>query len=1285
MRVRVLIATTDGPVAVERIIPSPLRRSIVCEWNGKEPLRPLSTGYDQFVRRRQITQPQVVDSFRLDLSKRIDSGDSWQLGTFIAHALRAADRLAGREQAENAGTVLLATGKIEYGLSVGAVGYVEEKLRTSFDQLKAALASGQRVIVALPHGNASDGKTEQAQMRRIGIELVSVGEVRDIFKRLALAAPIWTPDADETWEGSPFRGLAVFEKRHRKIFFGRGKAREEALRQLRQQAAQGCAFLLIHGSSGAGKSSLARAGLLGDIESMSTVTEPWRTGILVPSRGGVPAVSALAEALVVAVPELPFDQNGLEGAIHANPHEAASLVAAALASRPDGGHTRLCLLIDQLEELLLWPRAHQARGSPAHLELFAEMLAQLARTEAAWIIATLRSDLLPLLDDSPTLSELAISSRMYRLERPSRAALYEIVRRPVEAAGLKLAGNDSEGLSFADVLVEAGANSPDSLPLLQFVLERLYEKEGRTGTIHYETYKAIGELTKAIGEWAESTVMSLNDDHDGARAVDDVILELGRPDSETGSIVGRSAVLEGDFLNPARARAIEALANARLLALDTVNGRRIARVAHEALLTHWPRAQSLFASRALALELRERLAREAKEWQAEQEHPTYLIPPGPRLTNAEQLLADSPIHLPEDVREFVLASVEKHARDQRTERERKEQQLAERRRRSERERLRLATDRQKLNGHLKAREYALAASLLDEMTNYLGEPETELAAERPHYEAVRDRVRRLSGFFADMKDTFAFAGEEDFAAAHSACERALTAFGVFDYPRWWEHLPTADLDADQATHATHEVYRMLLLFSGLQLVPGIVSLFPRSPGATPRRSAVFDPAKLVRLLPGFVLSALVRRNGLGPLKLPRRQDRPDALAHFDRSVRVLERVRAFEEVASPSGTNGRQSRTSHMVGQLVQMLRELASGPKDAPIDYRGWLVHRRTGLPPEPVNAADHFFVGLFNYFIAKRSDALFTKVVRLLEGRFPELDGRTPLATAERLLRAGIALEHDNFWPHWVLGRTLLTGGDYRGAELAFNAAISLQPRYARGYEQRALALAHQWRATRDASLYARAKADSELALATADGDPSVHWPRGELLEVFGETREALDAYSRWLEEEENVVAKISRGTGIIRLHALATAVLEHATSEGLAADAHALLALVYLTWARNDDAIRHAEQALRVDPHHEHALTAEGAALLHGGEPRRALDTIERPGTSGPPNPMAALVRARACEALAPDAAALAAWRVLKPGTTSSTRSPGWMQREAAAAEKRLLRIAHDDDRAIDAQVG
>src|ERR1700754_1122026 len=63
-------------------------------------------------------------------------------------------------------------------------------------------------------------------------------------------------------DDTPYPGLAPYDMDRAAVFFGRDQARSLGPRRLVEAAARGCAFLLINGASGAGKSSLARAGLL---------------------------------------------------------------------------------------------------------------------------------------------------------------------------------------------------------------------------------------------------------------------------------------------------------------------------------------------------------------------------------------------------------------------------------------------------------------------------------------------------------------------------------------------------------------------------------------------------------------------------------------------------------------------------------------------------------------------------------------------------------------------------------------------------------------------------------------------------------------------------------------------------------------------------------------------------------------------------------------------------------------------------------------------------------------
>ena len=166
-------------------------------------------------------------------------------------------------------------------------------------------AGGEGALVAAFHQFESSAVFE---------ELLEEHLRKLIERRLPKAQPGQTPvTAPPRWQqGSPFRGLEVFDFEHAEIFFGRTKAIGEVLDNLRQQSADGRAFVLVLGASGSGKSSLVRAGVLplltqpGVIEGVGL----WRRAVMRPGDSSGDLFDALAAALLrdQAVPELTADR-----------------------------------------------------------------------------------------------------------------------------------------------------------------------------------------------------------------------------------------------------------------------------------------------------------------------------------------------------------------------------------------------------------------------------------------------------------------------------------------------------------------------------------------------------------------------------------------------------------------------------------------------------------------------------------------------------------------------------------------------------------------------------------------------------------------------------------------------------------------------------------------------------------------------------------------------------------------------------------------------------------------
>jgi hypothetical protein len=389
-------------------------------------------------------------------------------------------------------------------------------------------------------------------------------------------------------DGSPYPGLSPYEAGRERVFFGRDRARLAARLALSEAAARGCPFLLIVGGSGAGKSSLARAGLLPSLALPGSApgVDGWCVATLRP---GATPVSALAEAIFDALPAMAGGDAGTPGewaaTLLARPQSAAGAVARALERQGAGERRlRLLLLADQLEEAFDAP--------PAQRDAFCGALAALVQG-GQWVVATLRADRYAALLDRPDLVALQAAGATQNLRPPDAEDIEAIIRGPARAAGLVFERR-SDGRDLAQILQEE-MDGADALPLLQMALARLFvERDRGTNRLTFAAHAGMGGLRGAIQARADAVFAKADAAAQGELPA--VLLALAAGLSEAGLAIARPMAEAELATTDARRALLRVLVDGRLLVAErAASGAVQLRVAHEALLRNWPTATRILA------------------------------------------------------------------------------------------------------------------------------------------------------------------------------------------------------------------------------------------------------------------------------------------------------------------------------------------------------------------------------------------------------------------------------------------------------------------------------------------------------------------------------------------------------------------------------------------------------------------------------------------------------------------------------------------------------------------
>jgi len=463
------------------------------------------------------------------------------------------------------------------------------------------------------------------------------------------------------WEHDPYRGLRVFDLEHAPIFFGREREICALQELLRQRAATGCAFAVVVGASGSGKSSLARAGVAAALvrDNLDSTVAQWRLAVMRPSAVQGGPFAALLNALTdkaEALPELLDSEINKSSICSAFERDAglttqlSILPAIARATDLAGGQVRLLLILDQLEEL--WTD----RGVTLEMrERFLAAIEAFARCGAVWVLATLRTDCYSLAQLSETFLRLKGADGQYDLVAPGPAALQRIIVEPARMAGLHFEHHGDAAQSLDHVILRDAIGQPDALPLLEFALDQLFRETGTQRQLTFAAYEKMGGVEGALGQKAEAEFIKLPPEVQ--LVFGDVMNTLVTVDAAAGAHALRRTAPLACVLNTDSEKAlINTFVDLRLLTADNEGGEAVVRVAHEALLRCWQRLAHWIAANRDYLRLRARVEHSHARWRQAGRDNSLLLPPGLPLEEGNTLLRESPGLLTDDTKAYIRQS-----------------------------------------------------------------------------------------------------------------------------------------------------------------------------------------------------------------------------------------------------------------------------------------------------------------------------------------------------------------------------------------------------------------------------------------------------------------------------------------------------------------------------------------------------------------------------------------------------------------------------------------------------
>jgi WD40 repeat protein len=456
---------------------------------------------------------------------------------------------------------------------------------------------------------------------------------------------------------SPYRGLGAFEERDAAFYFGREAEASHVLEQMRRLLDRP-GLLMVSGVSGAGKSSLLRAGVLARLRGAGLASVPeaarWPCVVFTPTRAPLDELAVRVAALAGA------DAAAVRRGLDISPAGFALTARQAAFARPGGPagdppgplsrrerrQPRLLIVVDQFEQLFSQcPDEEERQAFLTALYAAAHSGHDQQQEPGALVVLGVRADFEARCADYRLLAD-TVQGR-YLLTAMTERQLRMAITEPARIAGSRV-----DDALVETLLREAIGRAPGSasggsgraerpgagvLPLLSYALDQAWRN--RTGkTLTLADYERTGGIEGAVAASAERAYERLTAaQQTAARQVFTLLVATTADSVSTADRAARSELTEGKDEAGARdvAAVLEVFAGERLLTLaaDTVE------ISHEVLLDAWPLLRDSWLADAQADRIvRTRMHSAASDWIRGSREPSYLYT-GAVLSEAAETVA----------------------------------------------------------------------------------------------------------------------------------------------------------------------------------------------------------------------------------------------------------------------------------------------------------------------------------------------------------------------------------------------------------------------------------------------------------------------------------------------------------------------------------------------------------------------------------------------------------------------------------------------------------------------